>query len=266
MATATEDFSAEPYRSKPDRSYICGYPQIGNYKGLKMPERLHTSVLDTLGREITAGEIAAGDVLTLERLQQRFGVSRTVARESMRLLEQLQLVTARRRVGIVVRPAQEWDVLDPLIIRWRLSGPGRPGQIRSLNELRVAVEPLAAHAAALHASTTERSDLVEIARMMRGADEAHHDQEYLELDIAFHTEVLRASRNEMFAALTDVFAEVLVGRTLEGLSQREPGAVSLDGHDAVAEAILTGDGDKAESVIREIMTAARAQIRELNVF
>ena len=107
-----------------------------------MSEALHSSVLETLGREIAAGELGAGSVLTLERLQRRFGVSRTVARECMRLLEQLQLVTSGRRVGIVVRPSEDWDLLDPRIIRWRLAGPGRPDQLRSLNELRVAVEPL----------------------------------------------------------------------------------------------------------------------------
>ncbi|RYV51603.1 FadR/GntR family transcriptional regulator [Pengzhenrongella frigida] len=231
-----------------------------------MSEGLHTSVLDTLGREITAGELVAGSVLTLERLQQRFGVSRTVARECMRLLEQLQLVTSGRRVGIVVRPTEEWDVLDPRIIRWRLGGPGRSAQLRSLNELRVAVEPLAASAAARHATDAQRAELVVIAGRMRAAGEARLSEEYLALDVAFHTAVLRASGNEMFAALTDVFAEVLVGRTHEGQAQREPGTESLDGHDAVAHAILIGDADEAERVMREIMTAARAHIRDLNGF
>jgi DNA-binding FadR family transcriptional regulator len=231
-----------------------------------MSEGLHTSVLDTLGREITAGDLKAGNVLTLERLQHRFGVSRTVARECMRLLEQLQLVTSGRRVGIVVRPIDDWDLLDPRIIRWRLSGPARTDQLRSLNELRVAVEPLAAGAAARNATEDERTELVTIADEMRAANEAHSSEQYLALDIDFHTAVLRASRNEMFSALRDVFAEVLVGRTHEGLVQREPGAASLDGHDTVANAILLGKDDEAEQVMREIMTAARAHIRDFDGF
>ncbi|WP_407344906.1 FadR/GntR family transcriptional regulator [Pengzhenrongella phosphoraccumulans] len=231
-----------------------------------MSEGLHTSVLDTLGREITAGDLKAGNVLTLERLQHRFGVSRTVARECMRLLEQLQLVTSGRRVGIVVRPIDDWDLLDPRIIRWRLGGPGRTDQLRSLNELRVAVEPLAAGAAARNATEDERTELVMIADQMRAANEAHSSEQYLALDISFHTAVLRASRNEMFSALRDVFAEVLVGRTHEGLAQREPGAASLDGHDTVANAILLGKDDEAERVMREIMTAARAHIRDFDGF
>ena len=88
-----------------------------------MPEALHRSALDALGMEITAGTQPEGAVLTLERIQQRFAVSRTVARECMRLLEQLQLVTSSRRVGIVVRPSGDRDVLDAWVIRRRATRP-----------------------------------------------------------------------------------------------------------------------------------------------
>lgn len=231
-----------------------------------MSEGLHISVLDALGREITSGELAVGQVLTLERLQRRFGVSRTVARESMRLLEQLQLVTSRRRIGIVVRPTHEWDVLDPRVIRWRLDGPHRSAQLRSLAELREAVEPLAAAAAARHGSGDQRTEIVAIAAQMRAVGEAGLRAEYLTLDIAFHTCLLRASRNEMFAALTDVVAEVLAGRTHLGQIPREPRAVSLDAHDAVAQAVLDGDGPAAEHLMREMMTDARASVRAFDGF
>jgi DNA-binding FadR family transcriptional regulator len=231
-----------------------------------MSEGLHTSVLDTLGREITAGELAPGSVLTLERLQQRFGISRTVARECMRLLEQLRLVTSGRRVGIVVRPVVDWDVLDPLVIRWRLAGPGRPAQLRSLIELRAAVEPLAASSAALHASDDQRAEIVATVERMRAAREAGLRDDYLALDIEFHTNLLRASRNEMFAALTDVVAAVLAGRTAAGLAPRETSNATLDGHDAVAHAVLAGDGAEAERNMRGIMSAARESIRAVDGF
>ncbi|MGH3950638.1 MAG: hypothetical protein ACRDSE_16225, partial [Pseudonocardiaceae bacterium] len=52
--------------------------------------------------------------------QDRHGVSRTVARETMRVLESMGLVVSRRRVGITVRPLGEWNVFDPRVIWWRL--------------------------------------------------------------------------------------------------------------------------------------------------
>ncbi|NKY07937.1 FadR family transcriptional regulator, partial [Cellulomonas hominis] len=63
-------------------------------------EVLHSTVLEVIGSEITAGALPEGSVLTLEQIQQRFAVSRTVARETMRMLEHLGLVTSRRRVGL----------------------------------------------------------------------------------------------------------------------------------------------------------------------
>lgn len=178
---------------------------------------LHNSVLDTIGRQITDGELPAGHVLTLERIQQRFGVSRTVARETMRLLESIGLVVSRRRVGITVQPPSSWQVFDPRVIWWRLSGQGRDAQLRSLTELRIAVEPLAAGAAARGASAAERRRAVELAAAMRKTGEAGELEEFLELDIAFHALLLGASGNEMFAALIDVVAVVLRGRTTLGL-------------------------------------------------
>lgn len=219
-----------------------------------MAEALHRSVLDVLGTEITAGVQASGAVLTLERIQQRFGISRTVARECMRLLEQLQLVTSSRRVGIVVRPSEDWDVLDARVIRWRLAGPGRETQLHSLSELRAAVEPLAAARAARYATATESSQLTAIAARLRAAGEAGEREECLALDIEFHAGLLRASRNEMFAALTDVVAEVLAGRTHAGLVPSEPSSASLAAHEAVALAIQDGNGVAAETSMRELLT------------
>lgn len=83
---------------------------------------LHTHVLDTLGLEIAAGEHPPGQVLRTDELAQRFDVSRTVVREVIRVLESMHLVESRRRVGVTVRSAEEWNVYDPQVIRWRLAG------------------------------------------------------------------------------------------------------------------------------------------------
>ena len=109
---------------------------------------LHDGLLDALGREIVDGITPVGSALTLDGICVRFGVSRTVAREAMRMLESMRLITSRRRVGLVVRPREEWDVFDPRLIRWRLDGPQRADQLRSLTELRLAVAPPAAACAA----------------------------------------------------------------------------------------------------------------------
>ncbi|WP_024874532.1 FadR/GntR family transcriptional regulator [Saccharomonospora piscinae] len=220
-------------------------------------EVLHNTVLDTMGSEITSGELASGDVLTLDRIQERFGVSRTVARETMRVLESMGLVRSRRRIGITVQARSSWNVFDPRVIWWRLAGPGRDEQLRSLTELRIAVEPLAAAAAARSASAEQRAEAVDIAARMRGPGEAGRLDEFMEDDVAFHTLLLRASGNEMFGALADVVAVVLRGRTQLGLMPHHPVPEALDLHEEVAQAVARGVPADAEAAMTELLSEVR---------
>ena len=108
------------------------------------PTPLLDPVLKELGTEIISGKIPAGQRFTLQDLCTRFGISRTVAREVMRALEQLNLVHASRRVGITVLEKKDWAVFDKSVIAWRLETPQeRDLQLHSLTQLRIAVEPIA---------------------------------------------------------------------------------------------------------------------------
>ena len=221
---------------------------------------LHDPVLDAIGLEIACGELPAGHVLTLEGIQERFKVSRTVAREAMRILESMGMVRSRRRVGITVRPRESWNLFDPRLIWWRLSGPGRDAQLRSLTELRIAVEPLAAAAAARNASAEQRDRAVALAAALRELGEAADLEAFLERDVEFHTLLLRASRNEMFTALSDMVGAVLRGRTRLGLMPRRPAPEALDLHAAVAAAISTGQAEAAEEAMRALLAEVRSAV------
>jgi DNA-binding FadR family transcriptional regulator len=218
---------------------------------------LHDPVLEKLGTEIASGELPAGHVLNLDGIQERFGVSRTVARETMRILESMGLVQSRRRVGITVRPIADWNVFDPRVIWWRLAGPGRGAQLRTLTELRIAVEPLAAGAAARSATVPQRSRIVELGTTLRRLGEAGELTEFMERDVEFHALLLQASGNEMFGALSDVVAAVLRGRTQLGLMPHKPVPEALDLHEAVAHAVAAGRSAHAEASMRELLVEVR---------
>ncbi|MCP2179955.1 FadR/GntR family transcriptional regulator [Prauserella alba] len=226
-------------------------------------ESRHGAVLEAIGREITDGDLAQGDTLTLEHIQERFGVSRTVARETMRILESMGLVTSRRRVGITVQDAASWNVFDPRVIWWRLAGSGRDAQLRSLTELRIAVEPLAAGAAAWNASAEQRTRIVELGARMRGLGERGLLEDFMQADIAFHTLLLEASGNEMFAALADVVAVVLRGRTQLGLMPQQPVPEALDAHENVAAAVSAGQYRRAEDAMRDLLGEVREAMAPL---
>ncbi|WP_030271824.1 FadR/GntR family transcriptional regulator [Streptomyces sp. NRRL B-24484] len=222
-----------------------------------LPGRL----LADLGPAIAGGEIPEGAVLRGEELEERFRVSRTVVREAVRILESMRMVAPKRRVGITVRPKSEWDVFDPLVIRWRLAGADRAAQLRSLGSLRVAVEPAAAALAAVHASDDDRRELSALAVELTVTARAADLETFLAHDIAFHAIVLRASGNEMFAHLKDTVGAVLTGRTEHHLMPHQPRPYAVQLHREVAEAICAGDAELAERSMRTIVAGA---LDELN--
>lgn len=221
-----------------------------------LPGRL----LAELGPAIAAGEIPTGTVLRAEELEARFGVSRTVVREAVRILESMRLVSSKRRVGITVLPKSQWDVFDPSVIRWRLAGADRAAQLRSLGALRVAVEPAAAGLAAVHASDDDRRDLSALAVELTVTARAADLETFLEHDIAFHEIVLRASGNEMFAHLGSTVGAVLTGRTEHHLMPHQPREYALQLHREVAEAICARDPERAEQAMRTIAVGALEEL------
>lgn len=221
------------------------------------------NILDQLGRNIVAGTLAEGTTFTLFDLGQRFNISRTVAREAMRALEQLGLVTSSRRVGITVQPRSRWAVLTQTIIDWRLDIESeRHDQLRTLAELRAGVEPMAARLAAQHATEIERSRLLKISLELRelGVAGLGASEEFLELDITFHTLLLRASGNDMFAALAPSVTAMLRGRTAFDLQPSVPDQRALEGHVELAQAVNAGDGASAAVHMEKILEEAREHL------
>lgn len=217
---------------------------------------LHGSVLDRLGMLITSGELGAGDVLRIEQLETRFGVSRSVVREAIRVLESMGMVTSRRRVGITVAERVRWNLYHPQIIGWRLDGAGRDEQLRSLGELRRGLEPVAAALAARRATPAQCGTLTGAVMDMAVHGRSGDLEAYLVADILFHRTLLEASGNEMMAGLSGVVAAVLAGRTHHHLMPAHPEPVAIRWHAEVAQAVQSGDADAAERAMRDIVDEA----------
>lgn len=224
---------------------------------------LRNLVLDTLGREICAGAVAPDSTFTIESIESRFQVSRPVVREALRALEALGLVAPKRRIGVRVLPLTAWNVYDLQVIRWRLAGPSRVSQLRSLTELRGAIEPAAARLAATRAHLNQTSELVGIAGRMWAAGKSGDLPEFVSLDLQFHRLVLEMSGNEMFAQLHHLVDEVLQGRTQYGLMPQYPAAEALEWHVDIATAIQTGNADRAAQSMINITERALAEMSSI---
>jgi DNA-binding FadR family transcriptional regulator len=223
---------------------------------------LHENVLTALGTAVVSGAYPAGQVINLERVSAEHEVSRSVAREAIRVLESMGMVASRRRVGITIQPAGHWNVFDPRLIRWRLDSGDRAAQLVSLSELRRGFEPAAAALAARRADPHQcRIMAAAVSDMVMHGRSGDLDS-YLQADKVFHRTLLEASGNEMFRALNEVVAEVLTGRTHHGMMPAEPNPAAIALHDEVARAIRLRDETGAERAMRAIIDEATAAVAE----
>lgn len=227
------------------------------------PGGLHHSVLTRIGEDLVHGRLRAGDVLSMEQLEERYGVSRTVVREVVKVLESIGVASSRRRVGVTFQPDQAWEALSPVIIHWRLSGPQRLDQLREVSELRRGVEPQAARLAAQQPAEEDIAALRAAARGMAQTGPSGDLRTYLQHDIDFHTTLLTASGNALLAGFAPFVAEALTGRTDHDLMPTIPDQQAIDWHVDVVEAIAGGQPELAEETMRLIVTEAQEAMEQI---
>ncbi len=223
---------------------------------------LHHRLLDELGQQIVSGRLEPGTVVTVEVLETQHGISRSVVRETVRVLESMGLASSRRRRGIEVLPESNWNLYDPRLIGWRLQTTDRRAQLRELMELRLAIEPEAARLAARSAPREGAAELVAVVAQLWSSGHAVDPESqavYLRLDVRFHTAVLQLSGNRMFARLDSLVGDTLLARTEFGFVPPRPAAASLQEHVDVAAAVSRGDEEGAARTMLSILRRATAE-------
>ena len=224
---------------------------------------LHGRVVEELGARIVGGDPAPGRRFTTAWVEAEFSVSRSVAREVIRVLESLGMLTSSTRVGCTVQPESAWRVLDPHIIRWQLAGPQQDAQLRTFIELRAGLEPQAARLAAERGRDADVAALRRSAATMArlGAIGAGDSPAFLAADVEFHGALMTASGNLAYRALIPTLTACLEGRTAEGLTPAQPAAVNLQRHVELAEAVADGDRAAAEAAARSIVSVVWREVR-----
>ena len=224
---------------------------------------IYLQVADQLREEILAGRLAPGEALPTERdLAEQFGVSRTSVREALRVLQAQHLVsggdrTAPYRTTVVDELSTE-SLRLALVHTLRLRGVG----LSDLVELRCAIEASALSRAAARAAAGDipaehlaaaREALEEMGRPGAGADRFHA------ADVRFHVALVAASGNEAMHAIMMAVRESIAEHLLAALAESGDGGGPVDRvlarltaeHGAILEAVETGDGPRAEALVRE---------------
>ncbi|MEV4311486.1 FCD domain-containing protein [Actinocrispum sp. NPDC049592] len=224
---------------------------------------LHAHLLDSLGIALASGRHPSGTILRLDELTATYGVSRTVAREAVRVLEALRMVRSRPKIGMIVLPMSDWNLFDPQLIRWRLSGGDSRRLLGQLSQLRGAVEPAAAALAAVNATAEQREELVRLSDELLKLAESRDIPAFIAADIAFHRLVFLASGNDLYVHVGEVTASVLNGRVALSLIPPRLDAAAMDWHVVVAQAIARGDAAEAERATRSIVRQSAAEVDQL---
>jgi DNA-binding FadR family transcriptional regulator len=220
---------------------------------------LREQVLNAIGSRIISGELSPGDVLPKEdTLSEQYGVSRTVIREAVKGLAARGLVESRPKVGTIIRPRGDWQMLDPSVLEWVASSKPDNEFMLSLAEVRQAIEP---PMSALAARNATDEDIAQIQTAYEGLEavEENDEEAWARADLEFHTRIVGACHNEFLAYIVRAIRKPLYSRRLINASlasmmkpedvvdpYESPRDEVLSRHRGLMEAISQHDADGAE--------------------
>ena len=220
--------------------------------------RAHEHVAEQIRRHISLRLIKPGEALPAEReLASMFGVGRPTIQHALRLLEAAGLVEARRgRTGgtFITRHDQDSPAADDMIVRVMRQRK----ELEDLLLYRRLIEPAVARVAA---GTRRSSDLAAMRRAIRGMATATTEPDYMRHDTDFHIAVARATGNSFLTrAIEETRMRLNDPMTL--LPESEAWHQRLSGeHEALFEAIRSGDADSAETLMQEHIAISEQGLR-----
>jgi GntR family transcriptional regulator, galactonate operon transcriptional repressor len=224
--------------------------------------RVHQQVVEAIGRAILRGDYAATGYLPAEpQLCEQLQISRSALREAVKVLGGKGLVQPRPHIGTLIRPRDEWNMLDPDLLAWSIEGEPDSKMVMSLIEARQVVEPAAARLAAQRATGADLAAMERAFIRMTAATDAHSHEAYNAADKDFHAAMLAASHNLVFRQLATTISAALA-YSFRITSRRSPDLkVSLAKHGEVMERIRMRDADGAGAAMLALLEVA---IRDLN--
>jgi DNA-binding FadR family transcriptional regulator len=215
-------------------------------------------MLDAVGRAIVTGQYDGKRFPTEAELATQYSVSRPVTRGALKMLTAKGLLSARPRKGTIIQPESAWNLFDTDVLRWLLDRQFSLPLLRNFNELCIAVEPMAAQLAALHATPSGVAMIAAAYARMEAAERG--DDDALEANIVFRVAILRACGNPFFVQFEDLVSTALRTsiRFTTRLQDRNPG---LAVHKSVLEAIMARDPEVASATLRLIIENVMILIR-----
>ena len=220
---------------------------------------LHGELVHDIGVRILRGELQPGDPLVMQAEAGGETVSRTVVRETIKVLAAKGLVVARPRTGTHVRERRYWNLMDPDVLAWRLEANPGDDFFLDVFELRRVIEPAAAGLAAARSSEAEVEEIETALGEMEEAAAVDDRDSYLAADLRFHTVILEACHNELLAYLGGTLRAVFRASFTRTLPVARE---TIGQHAAVAAAIRERDEAAAEAAMRDLIERTAASLAD----
>jgi GntR family transcriptional repressor for pyruvate dehydrogenase complex len=214
---------------------------------------LRDRAADQLLDMVLSSGLRPGERLPPEReLVVRLGVSRTVVREALNLLEARGLISIEHGRGAVVSGGSIHAVRDALGLLLRV----RPKVLWELLEIRKILEVEIAGLAA------ERADGEDVLAMRGQLDRMltsiERPEGYVDADVEFHALLARSTRNGVLLTMLDPVVELL--RASREVSASQPGSArrALREHEEILRCVEAGNADEARWQMRvHLMNTAK---------
>jgi GntR family transcriptional regulator, transcriptional repressor for pyruvate dehydrogenase complex len=208
--------------------------------------RLRDRAADQLLEMVVSGGLEPGERLPPEReLCARLGVSRTVVREALNLLEARGLISIEHGRGAVVSGGNTDAVRDALGLILRV----RPKVLWELLEMRaileVGISGLAAERATEEDTDAMRAELEKMAALIDAPEG------YVDADVEFHALLARGARNGVLLTMLEPIVDLLRASRRVSASRRPGSALrALGEHEEILRRVEAGDAEGARREMR----------------
>jgi DNA-binding GntR family transcriptional regulator len=186
-------------------------------------------------------EMAPGSVVNEARLREDLGIGRTPIREALQRLARENLVKSVPHRGTFVTDINITD-------------------LARVTEVRVVLEAHAARLAAEKLSPVDRETLAGLLELVGGT--ITDQRELMRLDQLIHRTIYRAARNPFLESTLERYFNLSLRLWYLVLDRDVRLREAVDEHAELLRAIVSGDGELAETIMRKHVIGFEREIRK----
>ena len=203
---------------------------------------LADQVFEKLEHDIIVGVYPRGTYLTELKLVEQLGVSRTPIREALRRLEQDRLIEDTGKGSLVLGITMD-DLID-------------------IMDIRSSIEGLAAYYAAKNITAEGRETFKQISELQDFYYKKQDLEHLRQMDDRFHLAIYNLSQRPVLRDTLIPLHRKTQRYRLISIADKNRLDASIREHNAIYQAIVSGDAERASKLVTEHITLAKENMIE----